>query len=140
MPRPSASPFPPAPPSTCSSHRDSSWRSTPWPCWTTDTATEQGCPARFKGNRAGQPAIPASGKGEDRMDDRLSKACINLRVVPTDLLDALCSLSGCSSPPPGAHSARRVHERVLRTAAALPPGALQPGDVSAATEVRAGLL
>ncbi|MFI8071246.1 hypothetical protein ACIF85_20970 [Streptomyces sp. NPDC086033] len=74
------------------------------------------------------------------MDGRLSKACINLRVVPTDLLDALCSLSGSPSPPPGAHAARRVHERVLRTAAALPPGALQPGDVRAATEVRAGLL
>ncbi|MEV3907779.1 hypothetical protein [Streptomyces canus] len=74
------------------------------------------------------------------MDGRLSKACINLRVVPTDLLDALCSLSGSPSPPPGAHPARRVHERVLHTAAALPPGALQPGDVSAATEVRAGLL
>nr|BFD87017.1 hypothetical protein StreXyl84_64180 [Streptomyces sp. Xyl84] len=74
------------------------------------------------------------------MDGRLSKACINLRVVPTDLLDALCSLSGRPSPPSGPHPVCRVHGQVLHAAASLPPGALQPGDVSAATEVRAGLL
>ncbi|WP_433448561.1 hypothetical protein ACQPXS_08730 [Streptomyces sp. CA-142005] len=38
------------------------------------------------------------------------------------------------------HPARHVHEHVLHAAATLPPGALQPGDVSAATELRAGLL
>lgn len=74
------------------------------------------------------------------MDSRLSKACINLRVVPTDLLDTLCSLSGRPSPPSGPHPVRRVHGQVLHAAASLPPDALQPGDVSAATEVRAGLL
>lgn len=37
------------------------------------------------------------------MDGRLPKACINLRVVPADLLDALCSLSGRPSPPSGPH-------------------------------------
>jgi hypothetical protein len=74
------------------------------------------------------------------MDDRLSRACVNLRVVPEDLLDALCSLTGRPSPPSGSHPVRRVYEHVLHAAAALPLGALQPGDVSAATEVRAGLL
>lgn len=74
------------------------------------------------------------------MDDRLSRACVNLRVVPEHLLDALCSLSGRPSPLSGPHPVRRVYEHVLRAAASLPLGALQPGDVSAATEVRAGLL
>ncbi|MER6010424.1 hypothetical protein [Streptomyces bluensis] len=60
--------------------------------------------------------------------------------MPADLLDALCSLSGRSSPPSGAHPARRVYGHVLHSAASLPLGVLQPGDVSAATEVRAGLL
>ena len=74
------------------------------------------------------------------MDDRLSRACVNLRVVPEHLLDALCSLSGRPSPLSGPHPVRRVYEHVLHAAASLPLGALQPGDVSAATEVRAGLL
>lgn len=74
------------------------------------------------------------------MDGRLSKTCTNLRVVPADLLDALCSLSGRPSPPAGGHLSRCVHEHVLHAVASLPVGSLQPGDVSAATEVRAGLL
>jgi hypothetical protein len=40
----------------------------------------------------------------------------------------------------GTSSGGRVHGQVLHAAASLPLGALQPGDVSAATEVRAGLL
>lgn len=74
------------------------------------------------------------------MDDRLSRACVNLRVAPADLLEALCSLSGRPSQPSGSHPVRRVYRHVLHAAASLPLGALQPGDVSAATEVRAGLL
>ncbi|GGW79489.1 hypothetical protein [Streptomyces griseoloalbus] len=74
------------------------------------------------------------------MDDRLSRACVNLRVAPVKLLDALCSLSGRPAPPSGPHPARRVYGRVLHAATSLPMGALQPGDVSAATEVRVGLL
>ncbi|MFI6124573.1 DUF6545 domain-containing protein [Streptomyces sp. NPDC051064] len=74
------------------------------------------------------------------MDDRLSRAGVNLRVAPVNLLDALCSLSGRPAPPSGPHPARRVYGRVLHAATSLPLGALQPGDVSAATEVRAGLL
>ncbi len=74
------------------------------------------------------------------MDDRLSRARVNLRVAPVNLLDALCSLAGRPAPPSGPHPARRVYGHVLHAAASLPLGALQPGDVSAATEVRAGLL
>ncbi|MFF8096256.1 hypothetical protein [Streptomyces sp. NPDC016675] len=56
------------------------------------------------------------------------------------LLAALCSLSRRPAPPSGPHPARRVYGRVLHAATSLPLGAPQPGDVSAATEVRAGLL
>ncbi|WP_167392578.1 hypothetical protein [Streptomyces pactum] len=74
------------------------------------------------------------------MNDRLSRACLNLRVAPADLLEALCFLAGRPSPPAGSHPVRRLYRHVLHAAASLPLGALQPGDVSAATEVRAGLL
>ena len=74
------------------------------------------------------------------MDGRLPRACAGLRVAPTDLLDAMCALSGRPSPPSGPHPARRVYGQVLHAVASLPLGVLQPGDVSAATEVRAGLL
>ena len=56
------------------------------------------------------------------------------------LLDVLSSLSGRPSPPSRPHLVRRVYGRVLHAAASLPLVVLQPGDVRAATEVRAGLL
>ncbi|MGW7689849.1 hypothetical protein ACWGMA_13400 [Streptomyces asiaticus] len=74
------------------------------------------------------------------MDGRLPRACASLRVAPTDLLDAMCALSGRPSPPSGSNPVRRVYNQVLHAVASLPLGVLQPGDVSAATEVRAGLL
>jgi hypothetical protein len=57
-----------------------------------------------------------------------------------DLLDAMCALSGRPSPPSGPHPLRRVYGHVLQGAGSLPLGVLQPGDVSAATQVREGLL
>lgn len=74
------------------------------------------------------------------MDGRLPRACAGLRVAPADLVDAVCSLAGRPPPPSGPHPVRRVHGQVLQAVASLPLGTLQPGDVSAATEVRAGLL
>ncbi|WP_413098676.1 hypothetical protein [Streptomyces sp. Inha503] len=74
------------------------------------------------------------------MAGRLSKACTSLRVPPTDLLDAMCALSGRPSSHSGPHPVRRVYGQVLQAVGSLPLGVLQPGDVSAATEVRAGLL
>src|SRR5687768_11404869 len=74
------------------------------------------------------------------MDGRLPRACASLRVARTDLLDAMCALSGRPSPPSGSHPGRRVYSQALHAVASLPLGVLQPGDVSAATEVRVGLL
>lgn len=74
------------------------------------------------------------------MAGRPTRACTNLRVPPTHLLDALCALVGRPAPPRGAHPVRRIHERVLQAAGSVPPGVLEPGDVCAATYVRAGLL
>ncbi|WP_433511110.1 hypothetical protein ACQP2T_45780 [Nonomuraea sp. CA-143628] len=74
------------------------------------------------------------------MDGRVSRACASLRVSPTDLLDAMCALSGRPSPPSAPHPVRRVYGQVLLAVASLPLGVLQPGDVSAAAEVRVGLL
>ncbi|WP_223865288.1 hypothetical protein [Streptomyces sp. 5-10] len=74
------------------------------------------------------------------MDGRLPRACASLRVAHADLLDAMCALSGRPSPPSGPHPARRVYGQVLHAVASVPLGVAQPGDVSAATEVRAGLL
>jgi hypothetical protein len=71
---------------------------------------------------------------------RLSRACTTLRVPQSDLLDAICALSGRPSPPSGPHPLRRVYGHVLQGVGSLPLGVLQPGDVSAATQVREGLL
>ncbi|WP_162097963.1 MULTISPECIES: hypothetical protein [Streptomyces] len=74
------------------------------------------------------------------MAGRLTRACTNLRVPPAHLLDALCALAGRPAPPRGPHPVRRVYGRVLQTVGSSPPGVLEPGDVCAATYVRAGLL
>ncbi|MGP3965216.1 hypothetical protein ACTWPT_55640 [Nonomuraea sp. 3N208] len=74
------------------------------------------------------------------MAGHLTRACAALRVAPAHLPDALCVLAGRPAPPPGPHPVRRIHERVLQAVGSLPPGALQPGDVYAATDVQAGLL
>ena len=74
------------------------------------------------------------------MTGRLTRACAGLRVPPADLLDALCALAGRPGPPSAPHPVRRAYEQVLLAVGSLPPGALQPGDVSAATDVCAGLL
>ena len=74
------------------------------------------------------------------MAGRLARACANLRVPPAHLLDALCALAGRPAPPRGSHPVRRIHERVLQAVGWVPPGVLEPGDVCAATDVRAGLL
>lgn len=74
------------------------------------------------------------------MAGRLTRACTNLRVPPTHLLDALCALVGRPAPPRGPHPVRRIHGRVLQAVGSVPPGVLEPGDVCAATDVRAGLL
>ncbi|MEU3334619.1 hypothetical protein [Streptomyces sp. NPDC006668] len=74
------------------------------------------------------------------MAGRLTRACTNLRVPPAHLLDALCALVGRPAPPDEPHPVRRIHERVLQAVGSVPPGVLEPGDVCAATDVRAGLL
>ncbi|MCF0086390.1 MULTISPECIES: hypothetical protein [Streptomyces] len=74
------------------------------------------------------------------MTDRLPQACRALRVTRADLVDAVCELSGRPTPPRGAHPVRALYLRVLEVVATTAPGALQPGDISAAANVRSGVL
>ncbi|MFJ8941121.1 hypothetical protein ACIRL0_36310 [Streptomyces sp. NPDC102365] len=74
------------------------------------------------------------------MAGRLTRACTSLRVPAAELLDALCALAERPAPPFGPHPVRHVHGQVLEAVGSLPWDVLQPGDVSAAMDVRAGLL
>ncbi|WP_259297261.1 hypothetical protein [Streptomyces griseoaurantiacus] len=74
------------------------------------------------------------------MTDRLPQACRALRVTRADLVDAVCELSGRPTPPRGAHPVRALYLRVLEAVGTTAPGALQPGDISAAANVRSGVL
>jgi hypothetical protein len=74
------------------------------------------------------------------MAGRLTRACTSLRVPSAQLLDALCALTGRPASSCGPHPVRRVYRQVLQAVGSSPLGALQPGDVSAATDVHAGLL
>ncbi|MEU0940706.1 hypothetical protein [Embleya sp. NPDC005971] len=76
----------------------------------------------------------------NKVTHRLTEACRALRVPHTDLVDAVCALSWRPPPPAGPHPVRRLYEQVLQAVGELPLGTVQPGDVSAAMEVRTGAL
>ncbi|MFE4491841.1 hypothetical protein ACFRKD_05190 [Streptomyces niveus] len=74
------------------------------------------------------------------MTDRLTKACGALRVPRGALLDALRELSWGPVLRPGPHTVRALYEQVLEAVGELPLDTVQPGDISAAMQVRTGVL
>lgn len=76
----------------------------------------------------------------EKVTDRLTKACEALRVPRGALLDALRELSWGPVSRPGPHSVQALYEQVLEAVGELPLDAVQPGDISAAMQVRIGVL
>lgn len=73
--------------------------------------------------------------------DRLTRARRALRVPKSELVDAICALSWRPVPPlPRAHATRALYEHVIHTVGVLPAGAVEPGDIAAATDVRVGII
>jgi hypothetical protein len=73
--------------------------------------------------------------------DRLDQACRALRVSPGDLVDAVCALSRRPVPPRRhGDTTRMTYGRVLDMTAAVPSAGLQPGDIGAAVDSRAGIV